>query len=197
MRNMLASLLLLSALNACVSARIKWPPVQLEAGEELLWFSAVEGLPRGSVVLSTEIQKGHRDPFRFQGVFENNGDAVSLVGMTPLGTRAFSQEFDEYGNHYDALPFYRMPIKAEKLLFYWLVASMPLENVQANLQGLRVSETPDGVRQVKRGQHLVASIQRQGSIAKPRFEITIPHRKAAKTRRVLFQVHQQDFDKQP
>lgn len=187
------ALLLLVLLNGCVAVCIKYPGVELNRRTGLDWHMAQYEMPLGAVMLSTEIHKGKGDPFRFQGVYENNGDAISWVGMTPLGTRAFSLTFDEANRDYDHLPFYRMPMKADKLLFYWLAASLPLERVSEHVWGVTVTEDPAGVRSVQQAGKLLATIKRSGPATKPRFEVLFPQRRS-KRMLVVFQVHQQDFE---
>ena len=87
--------------------------------------------------------------FRFQAVAELEADRTALVGLTPVGSRAFSVVFQNGALAFEKLPFYPMPLRPRALLAYYQLMFWPLASLEAHLEGegIRVVETMDPVHQ--------------------------------------------------
>lgn len=180
---------LLFLLSGCALKNNTGPDLHRRHGQRLVWHSAANAMPVISVFHGTEISQNGAVRFRYQGVYENNQDALVLVGLTPLGTRAFALSLNANGRQFEKLPFYRMPISAEDQLFYWAMATLPLVELQKGLVGLRLTELPSGRRLLKRADHLVATIDLERTSAGRRYRVVITHRHPTKQWELLFQVH--------
>lgn len=180
---------LLVVLGGCALRNSSNPTLQRQPGQRLDWRAAAAAMPVVSVFHGTEISQNGAVRFRYQGVFENNRDALVLVGLTPLGTRAFALTHDASGRHFEKLPFYRMPISAEDQLFYWAVATLPVDALQTGLQGLQLTAEPSGLRRLRRGTRVIATIEQEATAAGRRFRVVLPHRTPQKQWQLVFQVH--------
>ncbi len=180
---------LLVLLSGCALRNSTHPELHRQRGQRLDWQAAATAMPVLSVFHGTEISQNGAVRFRYQGVFENNHDALVLVGLTPLGTRAFALTHDASGRHFEKLPFYRMPISAEDQLFYWAVATLPVEPLQTGLSGLQLTVLPSGRRLLKRGDRIIVTIDQEQSAAGRRYRVALPHHRAGKQWELLFQVH--------
>lgn len=189
MKKQVVIAVLLVFLGGCALKNNTGPDLHRRRGQRLVWHVAANAMPVISVFHGTEISQNGAVRFRYQGVYENNHNALVLVGLTPLGTRAFALTLDANGRQFEKLPFYRMPIRAEDQLFYWAVATLPLAELQKGLIGLSLTESPPGRRLLKRGEHLVATIDLEQAPRGRRYRVVIAHRNPNKQWELVFQVH--------
>ena len=71
--------------------------------------------------------------FQFLSHGEIEADRLTLVGLTPLGTRAFSLSWDGQTLDFEKLPFYRLPIKPKQLLAAYQMTYWPTQRLQEHL----------------------------------------------------------------
>ncbi len=65
-----------------------------------------------------------RTRFEFEGQVELEPQRLTLIGLTPLGSRGFSADWSQARLSYDHLPFYNLPLSATELLGAWQMAFM-------------------------------------------------------------------------
>ncbi|CAM2070729.1 DUF3261 domain-containing protein [Sulfidibacter corallicola] len=121
----------LLCLSGCAVKRDTSARVRLDRGAKID-LSTFEGFGEPFAGLQRMvIQPNSGDPFRMQLAVEVEGDRHALVGLTPIGNRAFSIVLEEGRLRYEALPFFRLPVPARELLGCWVLAHYPEEALRA------------------------------------------------------------------
>lgn len=81
--------------------------------------------------------------YKFPAQVEMEKDRLVIVGLTPVGSRAFSLVYTGDSLTYEAIPFFNLPLKPDTFLLAYLLSVLPgttLENYLAT-QGLALKKS--------------------------------------------------------
>lgn len=150
--------LLVLALNGCAVG-----PAAHRAGAFPLLSPATLGAPRSALQLLHAAVGTHE--FALQCVVQAGPDALTVVGLGPLGERWFSLHYD--GQHLDlkSSPHAPAALDGRRLLADLQLALWPLPALQRAVAGSAwlVSEPAPGTRRLRRDGRLVAEVHYAGT----------------------------------
>lgn len=113
--------------------------------------------------------------YRFPAQVEIEKDSVVIVGLTPVGSRAFSLVYDGSTMTYDAIPFFNLPLEPDDFLLAYILAVWPKDVLAENLQhqGLRLAKAEKYWHIYRDEQPLVRYFERELESGKT--QLTLQH----------------------
>lgn len=140
-------LLLMIALLTLSCAATRQPRLSLPNGG---WLElTVPGpMPTGQALTQHFLIERGQTRFEFEGQVELEPQRLTLIGLTPVGSRGFAADWRQAHLSYDHLPFYRLPLSATELLGAWQLAFLaPTDLAPALAQaGAELVEPAEGQR---------------------------------------------------
>lgn len=172
---MMKQYLLLVILLACVGCVGKSGQVYMGLGSAFHYWPPHSAPQMGTLQQAFVIEKDDQRVFQFDGYLELSPTATVLLGMTPMGTRAFSIAWDGQTAAREALPFYSMPVDDRELLACLQILMWDEETAKAFLrdQGFTV-EYRRGETRLLKGNRVYITIQR-GRDTFPYGEMVLQH----------------------
>lgn len=89
----------------------------------------------GFVAATFQIEVQNRgSTYRFPAQIEMDKEGVVFIGLTPVGTRAFTLRLEDDQVTYEKIPFFKLPLAPDKLLLAFLLTVMPPDTRETHLK---------------------------------------------------------------
>jgi hypothetical protein len=122
--------------------------------------AVIADLPAKTAMHHITLKRGNRE-FRFEATVETEPNYQAMVGMTPVGTVGFSMASEGAEVTFERIPFYKLPIRPERILTAYQWTFLDADILQPHLAalGLTLTEEDPQIREIRNKNERVAIIR--------------------------------------